>query len=168
MNNSRGFTLIELLIALVIFSLISVSTLASVNHLMRAREQQLALHAINQQLDQAYAHLFQDMIWFVGEFQGNEKSFSFIRTQTSHPDSITQVRYLFQEGKLYRSVEEEGGPMLLLDKINNLRLSWMMKNQQWISAVDQRGSDDLPLLLRVQFNTPTRGEVTWVFAPPHL
>jgi prepilin-type N-terminal cleavage/methylation domain-containing protein len=168
MKRSPGFTLIELLIALVIFSLISVSTLASVNHLMRAREQQLALHAVNEQLDLAYAHLFQDLIWFVGSFHGNEKSFSFLRTQTSHPDSMIAVRYHYQEGKLYRTVEDETQPMLLLDKIGHLQLSWMMKNQQWVTAVDQRGEDDLPLLLRVRFTTPTRGEVTWVFATPHL
>jgi prepilin-type N-terminal cleavage/methylation domain-containing protein len=161
-----GFTLIELLISLVIFSLVSVAALSSVNHMMRSREQQITHHDLNIALDQAYAHLFQDMTWFVGDIQVSENSLEFTRTQTSNETALTTVMYKFMDGQLFRSLPS--GDTLLLKDAKNIRLSFFLKNNQWVGVFDQKSPGDNPLLLRLQFTTKHLGEVTWIFSIAHL
>jgi prepilin-type N-terminal cleavage/methylation domain-containing protein len=162
MRDSRGFTLIELLIALLIFSIISAGALASLNHLMRSREQQIAHHQANENLDLAYAHLMQDMIWFVGEISAEQHAFQFLRTQTSIGESTARVEYIIRDGQLFR----QGA--VILNQVNDLTLSWLLEDRQWVSVFDQAQLESQPLLLRVQFTTPHLGEVTWIFSMPDL
>jgi prepilin-type N-terminal cleavage/methylation domain-containing protein len=166
MTHLRGFTLIELLISLVIFSLISIAALNSVNHMIRSREHQMAHHEANQSLDRAYAHIFQDMTWFVGDIQASQDNLQFVRTQTSREDSVANVTYKITDGKLFRSLES--GTTLLLKDVKDLRLSFLSNKNQWVGAFDQATMEETPLLFRLQFITPHLGEVTWVFATPHL
>lgn len=170
MKNRRGFTLIELLIALMIFSLVSVAALASLNHMMRAREQQVMYHDANEKLDLAYAHLFQDMIWFVGDVSAQRNQLRFSRTQTTQTDPLLEITYILKDGQLFRSADTQSvkQEVLLLEDVQNLRLSWMFENKQWVGVFDQDALDQSPLLLRIQFDVPHIGEVTWVFATPHL
>lgn len=160
----KGFTLIELLIAMVIFSIISMATLSSVNHMMRAREQQLVHHEANQSLDEAYAHIFQDMMWFVGGVSSTPDDLKFSRTQTTQSNSLAVVHYRLIEGKLFRAVNEQA--VILLKEAQDFRLSWLLNNHQWVGVFDQANITEAPLLFRVQFKTPHLGEVTWVFATP--
>jgi prepilin-type N-terminal cleavage/methylation domain-containing protein len=162
----HGFTLIELLISLVIFSLVSIAALNSVNHMMRSREQQITHHDANVSLDQAYAHLFQDTTWFVGDIQATENSIEFTRTQTSHEEVLSPVTYRITDGKLFRTLKS--GETVLLDNVKDIRLSFLLNNHQWVGAFDQRSLGDNPLLFRLQFITPHLGEVTWVFSIAHL
>jgi prepilin-type N-terminal cleavage/methylation domain-containing protein len=170
MKTHHGFTLVELLIALMIFSLISIGALASLNHMMRAREQQVRYHELNQELDLAYGYLFQDMTWLVGDISAHSSTMQFRRTHTSHEQAINSVQYLISDGKLFRSSGSlsEAPRLLLLGKVDNVRLSWLLKNNQWVGVFDQSGLREEPLLLRVQFTAPHLGEVTWVFSLPHL
>ena len=159
----KGFTLIELLIALVIFSIISMATLSSVNHMMRAREQQVAHHDANQSLDSAYAHIFQDMMWFVGDVHSTSDDLQFTRTQTTQPNSLASLHYQLIEGQLFRTTNAQS--VVLLKNARDIRLSWLLNNQ-WVGVFDQSSIQESPSLFRIQFTTQHLGELTWVFAMP--
>ena len=162
MKIDRGFTLVELLIALMIFSIISVAALSSVNHMIRAREQQVKYHDINQQLGKAYGLIFQDMMWFIGDISVDQQNVQFTCTQASDENSVITLGYQLKEGKLLRA------GVLLLDKVSDIRMSWLTQDKQWVGVFDQEHLKDQPLLFRMQFIAPHLGEVTWVFATPHL
>jgi prepilin-type N-terminal cleavage/methylation domain-containing protein len=166
MNCSKGFTLIELLISLVIFSVVSVAALNSVNHMMRAREHQENHHDLNQALDMAYAHFFQDMIWFIGDVTAAEQELHFTRSQNTHAEGVATVIYRVRDGQLYRAVG--ASETLILDKVEDIRVSWLSSSSQWIGAFDLPVLEANPLLFRLQFVTPHLGEVTWVFTTAHL
>lgn len=157
-----GFTLIELLIALAIFSMVSAAALASLHHMMQSREQQMLHHEANQSLDLAYGHIQQDMLWFVGDVSAEQDSLRFLRTQTSRGSSSVDIQYEVRDGQLFRS------GAVILKNIDDLTISWLLADQQWVGVFDQAQLEETPLLLRVQFNAPHLGEVSWVFATPHL
>jgi len=162
MKQSTGFTLIELLIALAIFSMVSAAALASLHHMMQSREQQVLHHEANQSLDLAYGHIQQDMLWFVGDISAEQESFRFLRTQTSRGSSSVDIHYEVRDGQLFRS------GVLIIKNVEDLTLSWLLADHQWFGVFDQAQLDETPLLLRVQFTAPHLGEVSWVFATPHL
>lgn len=166
----KGFTLVELLIALMIFSLVSVGALASLNHMIRAREQQLLHHETKEQVDLAYGQLMQDMIWFHSVLSVSSGQLDFKRTVTQEIATLLEVHYLLKDGKLYRrtGADPEAPVQLLLSDVTALRLSWLLESNQWVGVFDQANLDAAPLLFRLQFNATQLGEVTWVFSLPHL
>jgi prepilin-type N-terminal cleavage/methylation domain-containing protein len=166
MKYSRGFTLIELLISLVIFSLVSIAALSSVNHMMRSREHQESRHDLDEALDLAYANIYQDLMWFLGEVTSAQEELHFTRTQTSQAEGKTTVIYRVRDGQLFRAVGSS--ETLMLEKVKDLKLSWLSDKRQWVGAFDQAVLDNNPLLLKVQFIAPHLGEVTWVFSTGHV
>lgn len=166
MKYSKGFTLIELLISLVIFSLVSIAALSSVNHMMRSREHQQSRHELDEALDFAYANIYQDMVWFIGDVTAAQEELHFSRTQTSQIEGQTSVTYRVRDGQLYRALGFS--ETLMLDKVKDLKISWLSQKNQWVGAFDQAVLDDNPKLLRIQFIAPHLGEVTWVFPTAHL
>lgn len=163
---NKGFTLVELLIALMIFSVVSIGALSSLNHMMRAREHQQLHHQSTLKLDQAYAHLFQDLLWFSGEIESQSEAFSFIRTTNAHQEGQLRVQYVLREGELWRETGEQS--VLILSQVKGLELSWLLDNKHWVSVFDAGEAASEPLLLRVKFQAPDFGEVTWIYSTPHL
>lgn len=177
---TKGFTLVEIMIALMVLSLISVGSLASLHYMMRAKEKQMALVQDAETLSLAYAYLENDLIFMSTQPLAPEKTIlmtedeaiTFTRTlqqQSVEQSDFQTLSYFVNETQLERVIVDDDiayGQTLLRD-VKNLQWTWLLEDGSWVDTHQMEPQNKRPLAAEVRFDSPTWGTITWLFQIPH-
>ncbi len=193
---AAGFTLLELLVALSLFAVLSVIAyggLRSVLDADRASQQQAerlarmqTLYAIlsrdlRQAVDRPVRDAFGDTLPpLMAQYDQLEFSRSGRRNPAALPRSkLQRIAYHFRDNKLLRlswavldrAQDSSANEQILLDDIDQFSLSFLDRNDRWLSSWPPSGGQrqplpPLPRAVEIGFDSEAWGHIEWTFALP--
>jgi general secretion pathway protein J len=184
-----GFTLVELLVALLIFGMLSAACVALLSFSLRSQEtvdgrlgEMAAIRRTNAMLTgdlgQAAPRVWRNEAGllhgaFITALEGRAPGFTLVRRGWDNPDgeprsALQRVEYRLEEGRLLRQAwpfvdgAAPHAPIVLLDGIETMRLSYRDAKGEWRDHWDPENPLALPLAVEMVLVTK-QGDVRQLF-----